>query len=289
MESLVVSVTVPSSEEDAVVGFLCDCGSIGVEVQNFDAEQVILRAFFPSERSPHISEVLRHLASRLPESSRDSLAIALVPDEDWMERWRQSLSPFRVGNSFLVIPTSCDTTGIHQDGRTRIFIEPGMAFGTGTHESTQLCLRALETMKVAGKAVLDVGTGAGILSIAAVLLGAKQVWACDVDATATRVAMENFALNQVSERVRVWTGSLNALHQQAVDIGVANLTARIFERLWPDLERTLPPGSHLICSGILREQEDDFKAQMRQHRFAVEREDVAGDWVGIVARKDAGP
>lgn len=284
MTSLLVSVTVPGHDEDALVTLLYECGAVGVEVQNFESDPVTLRAFFPSSFSDDLGRVLQHLMPKLPPSAQQTVSTATVPDEDWQKRWRESLQPFAVGQTFLVLPSS--NVEVESGSRTQIFIEPGMAFGTGTHESTQLCLEALEKLPIRGKTVLDVGTGAGILAIAAALRGAGVVWACDLDPVAVSVARTNSSRNGVSSRVHAWVGSLDAVRPLGAPICVANLTARIFENLWTEFTRVLPTHGILICSGILKEQGRIFQEQLQHHSFRVERADTANDWISFVACKE---
>lgn len=287
MESLVISVTVPSSDEDALVGFFYEAGSVGVEVQDFKSHQITLCAFFPSGVSESLGDILNRLAPQLSESSCQSLRTTWIPDEDWLKPWRDSLQPFRVGATFFVIPAS---NGVERDsgGRTKIRIEPGMAFGTGTHESTQLCLQALEQLEVNNRVVLDVGTGSGILAIAAIHRGARIALACDTDRTAVQVALSNFALNQVLGRTRTWNGSVEALRRHSVEICFANLTLNIFEGLWDEFERVLSSGGWLVSSGILQEQEDTFQTQLARHHFLTQRQETANGWVCVVARRESG-
>ena len=287
MDSLVVSVTVPRSEEEAWVSYLYDCASVGVEVLNFEAEQVTLRSFFPLESARAAAQILDRVTPGLPPSIRNTVSTEEIPDRDWLQEWRKSLRPFEVGDSFLVVPLVSDPMPAVSPSRTKILIEPGMAFGTGSHESTQLCLRFLERLDLAGKTVLDVGTGAGILAIAAAQRGASAVWACDVDADAVRVARENFEVNHVQKLIHPWTGSVDAVRSATVEICFANLMASIFEDLWPEFERVLRPGGQLVCSGILVEQADAFREQLAVHRFHVEGVEEAGDWIGFCVRKES--
>jgi ribosomal protein L11 methyltransferase len=284
MESLVISVTVPSCQEDDLVGFFHEMGSIGVEVQNFNADQVTLCAFFPRHLTPSLASLLDLVAIRLSETSRASLTWTWAPHEDWSKHWQDSLHPFSVGASFLVVPGA---SGEEPEAgpRKKIRIEPGMAFGTGTHESTQLCLRSLEQLPIQGRTVLDVGTGSGILAIAAVHHGARRVFACDTDPVAIQVASANLSLNQASAKVRVWIGSLDSLRDECAQICLANLTAGILERLWPEFNRVVEPRGWLICSGILEEQVETLQNHLQQHQFSPERKETTNGWVCLTIRK----
>ncbi len=284
MESLVISVTVPSCEEDDLVGFFHEAGCTGIEVQNFDSDPITLCAFFPAHRSPSLRELMDPLTARLSDSSRASMSTTWVPHEEWTRHWRDSLRPFSVGASFLVIP------GVYKEEpeagtRIEIRIEPGMAFGTGTHESTQLCLRSLEQLPLQDRIVLDVGTGSGILSIAAVHRGARLVGACDIDPVAVQVAAANFEMNRVTAKTRVWVGSLDALADRCTEICFANLSAGILEGLWPEFKRVIAPQGWLVCSGILQEQGETLQEHLEHQDFLVERKETTNGWVCLVARK----
>lgn len=284
MESFLISVIVPSCQEDDLVGYFHEMGSTGVEVQNFNSDQITLCAFFPPHLAPSLLNFMDSLTPRLSETSRASLMWTRIPHEDWSKQWRDGLHPFSVGASFLVIPGASGDEP-EAGSRMKIRIEPGMAFGTGTHESTQLCLRSLEQLPIRGHRVLDVGTGSGILAVAAVRHGACRVFACDTDPVAVQVAAENLSLNQTSAHVRVWIGSIDALRDESAEFCFANLSAGILERLWPEFDRVLVPQGWLICSGILEDQTGILQVHLQQHRFMTERKESTNGWVCLTARK----
>lgn len=157
-------------------------------------------------------------------------------ERDWVQSARDLLQPMEVGRSFFLVPEwRHDPT---PPGRLRIAVNPGMAFGTGVHETTRLCLEALEELAPAGMAVLDVGTGSGILAKAAALLGASPVYACDTDPVAVEIAGSGFV------------GSVDAVASNAADLVIANISPEAIVRLAPDLVRVLRPGGVLLASGF---------------------------------------
>lgn len=287
MESIVVSITVPNSEEDEWVTLFGEHGSTGVQVQDFESEQITLRAFFPAEPVEPLEPILNQIRSSTQLSIRQSLSLERVPDEDWLKLWRDSLNPFNVGDTFLVVPASSPSQSEREDVRTRILIEPGMAFGTGTHESTQLCMKALERLELKGRTILDVGTGAGILAIASALREAGWIYACDIDPVAVDVARQNVLLNHKAGRILTWTGSVDSVRSSHVEICFANLTANIFEDLWPEFQRVLVADGRIVCSGILREQGALFQQQLQRHHFRLEQMELLNDWMGFVAQKES--
>jgi ribosomal protein L11 methyltransferase len=177
-----------------------------------------------------------------------------------------------------------------QPGDVVVSLDPGMAFGTGTHPTTQLCLEALEDRVTPGLNALDLGTGSGILAIAAVKLGAAQVVALDNDLMAVRVAAENAAQNGVADRIITGHGSLESVLTTArrFDLIVVNILARvIIEMCGQGLGQTVRPGGHGIFSGIILDQADDVENALRQARLRPIARRLKGDWVAIEARRAA--
>jgi ribosomal protein L11 methyltransferase len=162
--------------------------------------------------------------------------IRIEEDRDWVQSSRDLLQPMEVGTRFFLVPQWRDDPT--PAGRFRIAINPGMAFGTGVHESTQLCLEALEEFVKPGACVLDVGTGSGILAQAAALLGAGKVYACDTDPVAMEIAGNGFV------------GSVDAVASASVDLVVANINPETIVKIAPDLLRVLRPGGVLLTSGL---------------------------------------
>jgi ribosomal protein L11 methyltransferase len=190
-----------------------------------------------------------------------------------------------MGNRFFVIPSWLDSTC--PPGRFPIFIDPGQAFGTGTHESTQLTLEALEAMLrwiPPGGVVLDLGTGSGILAIAASLLGAKTVWACDNDPVAVEVAQENVARN-ASGRAGLMCGSIDAVVDQSVDLLLCNLTADVITAIYRDIHRVMRPQGIAIFSGILNSQVPGILQAASGHGHATLEQTARGEWSALTVRK----
>ena len=171
----------------------------------------------------------------------------VVEDRDWSEEWKKSYGSFPIGRSFFLIPSWMDSSC--PDDRLPIRIDPGQAFGTGTHETTQLTIEALERWVEPQHVVLDVGAGSGILAMAARMLGAKEVIACDIDPIAVHVALANIERNREPE---VWTfcGSVDALANDSIDLLLGNLTAEVIIALFTGVPAHFAPCRYGNFSGI---------------------------------------
>ena len=202
------------------------------------------------------------------------LQVREVADEEWLETWKASFKPIRVG-AFLVRPTWSDA----DPGEAIVLsLDPGMAFGTGLHPTTQACLRALSRIDVAGKRVADVGTGSAILAIACAKRGAREVVAVDVDLVAVREAKENVARNGVA--IDVGVGSASDL-VGTFDVVLANIIAAVLRKIAPHLAAHLGPGGRLVVAGIITTEEDEIRAGFEGHGLQRVAREQEGDWVAL--------
>ncbi|HOU41584.1 MAG TPA: 50S ribosomal protein L11 methyltransferase [Promineifilum sp.] len=257
------------------------------------APEVTVKIYVPEDDdSPQlrrrVAEALYHLSRLypLPEPTFRELQ-----DADWANAWKEHYRPFRLGRRLRIRPTwlAHEPDDDARPDDVTLVLDPGMAFGTGLHPTTQSCLRALEDLVEPGVTVLDAGTGSGILAIAAIRLGASAVTAFDTDALAVRATLDNAAQNGVVERLRVWRGELDSVRAEAGpgpwDIVVANILAPVIIGLLGErglLEYVAPDG-HLILSGIIDEQGPDVEAALSAAGGQVRRVITAGDWVTYVA------
>lgn len=274
---------------EAVEYALMEAGALGTESNQLGAnapanpgEPLLVTAYFdtPPERErvrAHLFEALRLYT--LPTSSVRDLSFREVADRDWLGEWKKSWQPVRVGERFIVAPPWSEID--KSEERLIIRIEPGMAFGTGTHETTRLCLEAIEKYFTGGS-FLDVGTGTGILSIAAALLSKEaRVEACDTDNDAVEIARENARLNNVSERITFRTGTLEEEETRSADVVCANLTADIIVPLLPRL--VAATCGRLILSGILCTQEELVRRSLQTLGINQEIELAAkGEWLAMI-------
>jgi ribosomal protein L11 methyltransferase len=209
-----------------------------------------------------------------------------VHEEDWAEAWKAHFHPIQVGERLLIKPSWAEVAA--DPDRIVIELDPGMAFGTGLHPSTQLCLRACEWFVGKGYKVLDLGTGSGILAIAAAKLGAGRVIARDIDEAAVGVAQENVERNGVGDKVIVQLGSLEGLTTSArhFDITLVNILAKtIIDLLDQGLRFTLWPGGRLVAAGIIEEQAAEVAAAMERNKLHVQGQESMGEWVMIIAQR----
>lgn len=207
-----------------------------------------------------------------------------IDEESWASAWKEDFSPIPVGRRFIIVPRWLQAE-TEVDERLPIVIEPGMAFGTGTHATTQLCLEAMEDLPVQGRRVIDIGCGTGVLSIGAARLGAVEVTAIDIDPVAVRTASANVGDNGLTDVVTVRQGDLlrGFPLQGRYDGAVANILRDIVIALAPQAARVLVPGGWFITSGFIHTQEAQVEEAVREAGFTVERRLRRDDWVAVVA------
>ncbi|MEA2174953.1 MAG: ribosomal protein methyltransferase [Blastocatellia bacterium] len=276
-----VDVNLPALAREAVEYALMEAGALGTESVDADAEEMRVSGYFEeSQGIEHVRETLFDALRLygLPTSSVRNIVQREVADRDWLGEWKKSWQPVAVGERFIVAPPWADIPGAPD--RLVIRIEPGMAFGTGTHETTRLCLAAIEKY-FDGKSLLDVGTGTGILSIAAAMFDTRaRIEACDTDPDAIRIARENAELNNVAARINFRVGTIEETTASA-SLVCANLTADIIIPLLPALVRATC--ERLVLSGILQTQKELVLAQLLK-LGVTQIVEIAndGEWAAII-------
>ena len=251
-------------------------------ILNADKSTVRVSIFVPEERN--YREYVEFLNARLPASGvRASIDVEGVCEDDWAESWKQYYKPVPLGK-ITVVPAweKYDP----REGEIIIRMDPGMAFGTGTHETTRLVIRLMQDELRGGERVLDVGTGSGILSICASKLGAGWCNAYDIDPVAVKVARDNVK-SDGCDNITVDVSDLLAgvdLSGGKYDFCVANIVADIIIRMLPDVRTYLKEGTPLILSGIIGERADEVRRAAVAQGFTVEREITENDWVGMLVR-----
>jgi ribosomal protein L11 methyltransferase len=269
---------------DIASGILWWLGTKGIEEHTLKTGRTRVKAYFDSDLD--IQEVATgfQAACRRAGISSGTLALKCQKERDWLKVWREEIQPFRVGERFYIIPNP-ETPGPLPENRFVVWLEPGMAFGTGTHESTRLCLEALEQTVLVNRKLLDVGTGSGILSIAAARLGCRRVVACDVDPEAIRVARSNSVINQCGHEIEWVVGDLRKVRNGRFDLVVANLTAEVILEELGELSKRLTVGGVLVLSGILDTQSSMVQSALGNTGLRRSRVRRKGEWVCLIATK----
>ena len=249
-----------------------------------DRTRAAVGVFLPAVKSPAESE--RFIRQRLDEIGiAYTLTVSGIREEDWADSWKQYYKPIKTGRRLVIVPVW--ETYEAEPGEVTVLMDPGMAFGTGTHETTRLCAGFVEEFTKPGCSVLDVGCGSGILAIAAAKLGAGHCFACDIDPVAVRVAKENAALNG-TENV---TCAVSDLLRQAervpggYDLIVANIVADIIIRLAPDVGAYLSDSGTFVVSGIIAERADEVLAVLRKNGYGPIEERRENGWYAAALRK----
>lgn len=246
-------------------------------------QDVIVKAWF--EQTTDLLPLREGLGSLPALAGFDLGTLALeidqVKEKDWAEYWKRFYKPLRLGKRLVVRPSWEAYKALPDD--LVIDLDPGMAFGTGTHESTALCVELIERHYQGGK-VLDLGTGSGILAIAAAKLGAQEVLAIDIDPLAVRTAQENVDNNKLASVITVRRGDLLQGIEGSFDFAVANILADVIIMLCVPLKRQLKPGAVFVCSGIIRDREDDVRAALEAAGYAPLERLLKGEWVALAVR-----
>lgn len=250
---------------------------------------VVVKAYLPA--SSFLAETVEEIKLALANLKNFDINIgdqllktAVVDEEDWATAWKQYYHPVKISERFTIVPTWEDYTPVKTD-ELIIELDPGMAFGTGTHPTTVMCLQALEKVVKTDDVVIDVGTGSGVLSIGAALLGARKVHALDLDEVAVKAARENVELNRVSDRVEVFHGNLLDSVSAPADIVVGNLLAEIILSFTDDAFSIVKPGGKYITSGIIGFKKDEVKEALEKSGFTIDEVLMMEDWVAIIASR----
>ena len=282
-----VRVVVPPDASDAISGFFFEKGSLGItEEEGSDPQRgpfVLLRAYFESAPFKANTSFKIDLEEALANAGagKPKIWIDEMPYGDWAEGWKQYFKPRKLGHRVVVAPTWEEYAPKGEELVVRI--DPGMAFGTGQHETTALCVRALEDVVTPGAKVLDVGTGSGILALVAVLLGAESAWGVDNDPEAVTAANENVEANTLQGKVRIDATPLDDVDGR-YPIVVANILAEALIAMARPLSARVEPGGALILSGILAHLGAKVAEAYRGQGFPEPDVRRDGEWVCLVAR-----
>lgn len=257
--------------------------------KDFPTEGVIIKAYLPansfiSETVEEIKLAINNLKKFDINVGKNIISMIEVNEEDWATAWKQYYHPVKISERFTIVPSWEDYKPVSTD-ELLIELDPGMAFGTGTHPTTVMCLQALEKTIRKDDYVIDVGTGSGVLAIGAAKLGASYVHALDLDEVAVKAAKENVELNDVSDRIDVVQGNLLDTVSKPGDVVVANILAEIIMTFTDDAFQIVKNGGAFITSGIIEAKKEDVKASLTASGFQIEEVMMMEDWVTIISRK----
>lgn len=257
------------------------------EVFDFGHEDVRVIGYFSSEED--INEKISEIEKRLDyvkslDLDTGTLEIYKreVKQENWENEWKKYFNVQKVSDSIVIKPSWEEYTA--KEGEKIIDIDPGMAFGTGTHETTRMCINAIEKYMNKGDSLIDIGCGSGILSIAAAHLGAEKVIAVDLDKLAVKVSKENVDLNGFSNTIDVRYGDLTDVIEEKADVIVANIIADIIAKLSENIADFMKDGGYFISSGIINDKKDFVIGKLKENNFDIIEEKNDGEWNCIVSK-----
>ena len=306
-----ISILTTNEAVEAVSNILHEAGASGVVIEDsgeltreridqfgeiyalnpsdFPKNGVVVKAYlsatsFLAETVEEIKAAITNLINFDINIGENLLSISEVNEEDWATAWKKYYHPVKISERFTIVPTWEDYTPVSTD-ELIIELDPGMAFGTGTHPTTVMCLQALEKVVKQGDSVVDVGTGSGVLSVGAALLGASQVHALDLDLVAVNAAKENVELNKVDHVVEVFHGNLLDTVKEPADVVVANILAEIIMTFTDDAFSIVKPGGYFVTSGIIGAKKEDVKNALIASGFEIEEVLMMEDWVAIIAKR----
>ena len=252
-----------------------------------DTEVVTVKAYLPvdeelDDKLRKFKEEVDALAGHNIDKGTGDISCNEIQDEDWSTSWKDYFHPVKVGDIIVIKPSWEEYNQSPDD--IVIELDPGMAFGTGTHHTTAMCIRLLEEIITGGMKVFDVGTGSGVLAITAAKLGATQITAVDFDPVAARVAKENIEINHVSDCIQVGQGDLLKGIEGQADVIIANIVADIIIRLLDDIPEKLKKDGTMIASGIIADRVADVTKAVIEHGLIVDKLIEEGGWAAMVIK-----
>lgn len=255
-----------------------DYPEVGVIVKGY-----INELNFDDETFNRFKDELEQLGKNINIGEFFKIETTTIQDSDWENSWKDYFDILNIGEKFVIVPTWREYE--NEEDKYVINIDPGMAFGTGGHETTSLCIKNLEKYVKPHDNVIDVGCGSGILSIAASCLTDGSLKAVDLDKLAVDVSRENFALNNLENRIEVEEASLLTKETKKYDVIVANILAHIIELMLEDAYKLLEDGGYFITSGIIKDKKDELLEKMLEQGFKLVEETSDNEWYSFVVTK----
>ena len=284
MKWLELSVRVPREFVEPV-SYLFNRHGRGFSIEEPEADHAVLRTYVSSNARRKLAQIdigVRLVRTLVPEAE---LVTRELVQEDWETAWKDHFSLFRVGDRLVIRPSWVEYEA--EPDELVITLDPGMAFGTGYHPTTRMCLVSMEQLVMPGLKVLDIGTGSGILTVAARLLGAASAVGIDTDPNAVKVARENCHANGLGREVRLVRGTLPLAQAPAesFDLAVGNISARVIQDKASHTLEALKPGGCFIASGFIRDQTPDVMERLQGAGFDDLSVDYTDEWACVVARR----
>ena len=252
-----------------------------------ETDTVTVKAWLPTDEDlPNKLEQLRlHMdeLSQFLDKGSGTINCCEIQDEDWANNWKQYFHPEKIGERIVVKPSWEDYTPINDE--IVIELDPGMAFGTGTHATTSMCIQLLEEYIKPGMKVFDVGTGSGILAIAAAKLGAGEIQAADYDPVAVEVAKENIAENKENGHIAIFQSDLLKNMTGSADVIIANIIADIIIRMFDDVDTKLNPLGVILTRGIIADRIPEVIEKAERQGFVVDKMNEKAGWAAIIFRR----
>lgn len=252
-----------------------DWDFVDERILNLEPGMRTFKVYFQESESELVEKVKKEL------ESLGELEEKITDDEDWANNWKKYYEPVEIGETLVIVPSWLEYEGKFEN---KIYIEPGMAFGTGTHETTYMCLEALEDYVIEDDNIFDIGCGSGILGIASIKLGAKKVVAVDIDKKCTQVSIENAKLNKVEDKMEIHTANLLDVVTGKADIIVSNIIAEIIKEMIPDLKKHLEDDGLFISSGIIVEKISMVEEALIENGFEIIEKREKNGWALVVGR-----
>ena len=307
-----VKIKTESKFEDFVSGVLYDLGATGLAIEDpndilqleqsetnwdfidsslidLEKNQLVIKAYFSEIED--LDQIVSNLEEKIKMNplidNKDILiTLTILDDNDWAESWKEHYKPFKIGERILIKPSWEEVQEL--EGDIVIELDPGMAFGTGTHETTWLCTEAIEKYLEKGDILYDIGCGSGILSIVAVKLGASKVVGVDLDPVSVKTSNENIKINKVEDKVKIIEGNLLDVIDKEADIIVSNIIAEVIAGMAGDLKDKLKDGGIFISSGIILDKIDLVEKSLKENGFEILEIVKKNEWALIASKKRIG-
>ena len=282
-EYLELTCRLPTAVEDQLDDALGQVRVLGAQVFESDGSTTPVIVYLPGSRADDAAR----LRALLEADGASDVEVRELEARDWLAGWRDAAAPFPVGRGWWVDPRPGDPSE-PPPGRSRLAVEPRTAFGSGTHESTRLVLTALEDIPVAGRSVLDVGTGSGILAVAADRLGARPVVALDIDPEAVWVARRTALEQEWPARPLLLVGPMSAVGGGRFDVVLCNMLTEEVRPLLAAIHAVLKAGGRAVLAGFLTAEEEAVRSDLARVGLVVRNQRRMGEWLSLTAQRDGG-